>query len=703
MMPVPKILAIIENIQPFSAMGVAMAIVRGLCGVAAVVALSIPLIGGAQKFQEPTKDELQMTSDPKAPDAAAVYLYREDSTDNRNHYTSRYVRIKVLTEKGKEWATVEVPYAPGYSATPIIEGRTIHSDGTVIPLKSKADDLLAFKTNAAHVQVAVFNMPSVEVGSILEYKWTIPMGGGKVSGVRGGEGEEGYYASALAGAIPEWDVQQNLFVHKEHFYYVSRNDIESNVIGNQVTMFIDGERASYLLYTQRLPGSAKVEVSAKGDYTLDVQDVPAFTQLADAPPESSFRYRVNFYYTPYPTSRDYWENEIKRWSKNLDRYAEQSSAIRDAAAQMTAGAASNEAKARKLYEAVQALDNTDFSRRKSEEERRELHLKLEVKRAEDVLKEKSGTGNDLAALYLALARAAGLQADGVQIASRNRRLFDPNYLSLHQLDALVVVLHLDGKDVWVDPGEKLCPFGQLQWTHTLAGGLQQNQDAPVYTPQNLIKDAITAHAADLAVDAGGTVTGTVQLVMNGPAALHWRQQTLTADADEVKRGLNEQVHQMLPAGMTAEITGLKGLDTPEGYLQVTAKVSGQLGTVTGKRVMLPGFLFSDGPRARFATDEQRDSPVDLHYAEQIIDDLVYHLPAGYKVESAPQAAQLPWTDHAQLVVKVTPDPAKNTLDVRHTLARAFALLDAKDYPKLHDYYQKLATNDQQQVVLTAGQ
>jgi hypothetical protein len=87
----------------------------------------------------------------------------------------------------------------------------------------------------------------------------------------------------------------------------------------------------------------------------------------------------------------------------------------------------------------------------------------------------------------------------------------------------------------------------------------------------------------------------------------------------------------------------------------------------------------------------------MHYAEQVIDDVVFHLPPGYAVQSAPQAAQMPWPEHAELVVKVSANA--NTLDVRHIFARAFVLLDAKEYPALHDYYAKLAVNDQQQVVL----
>lgn len=669
-----------------------------IVALAFVIPVTLLRLASAQKFQEPTKEELQMTSDPLAPDAPAVYLYREETADNRNHYTSSYARIKVLTEKGKEWATVEIPYIPGFSNPPIIEARTIHADGTVIPLQGKVEDLLAFKTNNAHVKVAVFNMPSVEVGSILEYKWTLPLGGGHVSFAAGGEGEEDFYASALAGGIPQWDVQRELFVHKEHFYWNPLSDIESNVAGTPITYIVNGEPASYRLFTQRLPAGANVTESPRQDYTLDIQNVPAFKQVADAPPEDALRYRVHFYYTPYTTARDYWENEIKRWSHSVDQYAAQTNAIQSAAAELTAGAATPELKARKLYDAVQKLDNTEFSRQKSDAERKRLHLKA-LRKAEDVLSQKSGSANDLAALYLALARAAGLSADGLQVADRRRTLFDQNYLSLDQLDTLLVVLHLDGKDVYLDPGEKLCPFGQLQWAHTLTGGIQQNQKDPVVTPPNSTKDAITAHAADLAVDASGSVTGTVQFVMNGPAALHWRQLNLTDDSTEVNRQLTETLHRLLPAGINPEIAAVKGIDTSDGFLQVTAKVTGALGTVTGKRVMLPAVLFSSQTQRAFVGEDKREAPVDLHYAEQVMDEVTYHLPAGYSVEGAPQSAQLPWPEHAVLALKVTTTP--NSVDIKHIYARAFVLLDAKEYPSLHDYYAKLAASDQQQVVLAA--
>ena len=109
------------------------------------------------------------------------------------------------------------------------------------------------------------------------------------------------------------------------------------------------------------------------------------------------------------------------------------------------------------------------------------------------------------------------------------------------------------------------------------------------------------------------------------------------------------------------------------------KVSGQLGKVIEKRLLLPAFLFNPGTDTQVVSEGNREAPIDMRYTQQVIDDVVYHLPAGYTVESAPQPAQLPWPDHAALVIKTQTGPG--TIDIKHIYARAFVLLDAKEYPR----------------------
>src|ERR1700735_884508 len=98
-----------------------------------------------------------MTADPKAPGASAVGLYREDVTDQVGGSRTYYERIKVLTDKGKELATIQVPYVNGIERVDI-DGRTIHKDGTIIPLTDKPTELSDVQAKGFRRSVLVFSL-----------------------------------------------------------------------------------------------------------------------------------------------------------------------------------------------------------------------------------------------------------------------------------------------------------------------------------------------------------------------------------------------------------------------------------------------------------------------------------------------------------------------------------------------------------------
>jgi len=56
-------------------------------------------------------EDLSMKSLPEQPGAAAVVLLREEFTDDPHNHRSVYMRIKVLTEPGRKYADVEIPYS----------------------------------------------------------------------------------------------------------------------------------------------------------------------------------------------------------------------------------------------------------------------------------------------------------------------------------------------------------------------------------------------------------------------------------------------------------------------------------------------------------------------------------------------------------------------------------------------------------------
>src|SRR5690242_12096389 len=63
-------------------------------------------------FQPISPDELKMTSEPLAPGAPAVILYRQVDRDDNSltGHEDNYYRIKILTEEGRKYADIEIPF-----------------------------------------------------------------------------------------------------------------------------------------------------------------------------------------------------------------------------------------------------------------------------------------------------------------------------------------------------------------------------------------------------------------------------------------------------------------------------------------------------------------------------------------------------------------------------------------------------------------
>jgi Transglutaminase-like superfamily len=384
--------------------------------------------------------------------------------------------------------------------------------------------------------------------------------------------------------------------------------------------------------------------------------------------------------------------------KAVDEFTNPTGTIKKAAADLIAPSDTDEQKARKLYAAVQKLDNTAFSRKKSEAERKKEKLK-EIRKAEDVWKQQSGSDDEIALLYVSLARAAGLKVRPAQVVRRDRAIFDTQYFSTRQLDDYLAILELDGKDVYLDPGQKMCPFGSLHWKHTLAGGMQLKgkEATTILTPATPYKNAVVQRFAELTIDASGKVGGVARFSMTGPDALHWRQLSLENDQDEVKKQFNESIQNELPEGVQAEFDQFQGLDDYNVNLVGMVKVSGNIGSATGKHFFLPGLFFETRAKHPFVAEDHRYTPIDVHYGKMEQDDVTYHLPAGFKIESVPQAANTSWPEHSLL--KISARTSADSVNVTRAIAYNFVILDHGDYPALHDFYQKVATADQQQIVL----
>lgn len=653
-------------------------------GAAVLLAAVSPVLVCAQ-FQQPDPNELKMTSDPKAPGADAVYFEINQVANDPMHYQTFYARIKVFTDKGKELATVELPYLKGSFKIADIKGRTIHTDGTVIPLTVKPEDLMVSKTGETQIGRKVFSLPSVEAGSVLEYSYQIDYG-------------DNEYSS------PEWEIQKRYFVHKAHYQFTPfKAFMPTGTPDAGTSMYLVDSRGrvvNSLIWWNRLPQGVTMKTSMNGSYSVDVTDVPPIPDDDWMPPINSFLYRVFFYYKAQNDAAQFWPEDGKLWAKDVDKFAEPSKEIKAAVDGLVAAGDSDLDKAKKLYDAVQALDNIDYSREKSASEKKQLKIK-EAKHAQDTWEQKSGSSEDIAMLYLAMLRAAGLTAYGIQVVDRDEGLFDPSYLSFDQLDSTLVVLSTVGKQLLLDPGEKMCPFQTVSWRHSDAGGVGESAEGDSFsvTPMQVYKDNVTQRLGDVYIDAQGGITGHFNIIMTGQAALHWRQRALEEDDAELKKEFDrEELDRFVPDGVEAHVDHFLSMNDPYTNLMAVVNLKGALGTATAKRLIVPGYFFETRDSVPFVKEEKREIGVDMHYGRRVTDQVTYHLPDGMTVEGAPQDANVSWPGHAVFIAKSLTKPG--LIVIGQTLSEAFTFAKPEEYQDLRGFYQKVAAADQEQLVLT---
>ena len=643
----------------------------------------------AQQFKPPTPEELSMTAQPEVPGASAVYLYREETTDDHLHMFSIYARIKVLTERGKEYANVELPYATssdgGGMTIDNIQGRTIHADGTIIPFTGKPMQKLVEKVNGRDRDIKfmtkVFSLPDVQVGSIIEYSYQKRM-------------DDHYFSS------PDWYIQSELFTRKAHYRWKPTGEtLMSNDDRGQLT--------NTIAWTPILPPGTTVkqtQLPPVGGHDgqlildLDVANVPPAPKEDLMPPIKSFTYRVLFYYSPYRTMDEYWKNEGKHWAKLRDKFIGPGPGVSAEVARITAPGDTPDQKLHKIYAAVMELENTDLTRERSKTEEKGTGLNP-AKNTDDILARKRGSGDQLATLFVAMARAAGMKSYLMVVTNRDRSVFLSSYLSMSQLDDDIAIVNVDGKDQFFDPGTRFCPYSHLAWKHSMTTGVRQvdggatiaNAPAEPYTAARIQR------VANLTMNDSGEVTGTVKLTFTGEPALSWRQETVTGDLTSVKRDLKLAAEHMLPGGMQVDLVSMDDPTAYEKPLNVVFNVKGAIGSPTGKRLLVPGDLFETNATPLFP-HEKRELPVYFNYGSMTQDAIRINFPSTLTVEA------LPVPDKQQLDISAVYTLKSEKTPTSVTIRRDYALgqigfLPA-DYPKLRTFRSRIEAKDQEPIILT---
>lgn len=610
-----------------------------------------------------------MTSEPLAPGAPAIILYRQIDRDDNGWPTHQdeYIRIKVLTEEGRKYANVEIPFFKDSEEVRNIKARTVRPDGSIVEFDGKVLEQSLVKSRSTKYLAKTFTFPDVQVGSILEYLYSYDL---KLDYVFGSS----------------WILSQDLFTKRAKFTLQPLTHARTTV--------------SLRWSWHDLPPGANPTQGSDKVVRMEANNIPAFQTEDFMPPEDELKSRVDFTYSEEFHEKDqesFWKAVGTRDNALLERFVGKQKAMEEAVGQIVAPNDAPELKLRKIYDRVQQIRNTSYELRKTEQEQKRENEKS-AENVEEVWKRGYGNGVQLTWLYLALVRAAGFEAYGVWVSDRHNYFFDPSTMQARKLDSNVVLVKLNGKDLYFDPGGRFTPFGMLTWSETGVRGLRLDKDGGSWINTTLpsSSESRIERKARLKLSDSGDLEGRLTVTYTGLEAMYHRLNVQHSDAVAQKKFLEDGAKHQVPIASEAELTNQpdwSGSETPlvaEFELKIPNWSSS-----AGQRVVIPAEVFS-GAEKHIFEHADRVHAIYFEYPYEKSDDVTIELPPGWQIGGVPKAMD---KDAHVVGYSRKAEGDKDTIHLTRKLRVDFMLLEPKYYPALRNFYQLVRTADEEQIVL----
>ncbi|HEY6443737.1 MAG TPA: DUF3857 domain-containing protein [Candidatus Acidoferrales bacterium] len=618
-------------------------------------------------------EDLTLKDNAKQPGADAMVLYREVNVDAKEASVDNYLRIKVFTQTGVEQqADIELPYNKAQESIRAIRARTIRPDGSVVEFQGKPFDKEIVKGSGIKYLAKTFTMPDVQPGCIIEYSYR--------------EQYDDRFYWTLG-----WTVQYDLFTR------LARFSIKPDDSSYSLPL-------SYRIYA--LPTGTPPIQKQGSLYTLEIRDLSGIEQEQLMPPPSALQARVEFYYRnrdepESETPDQYWKRMGKTWNGQVDHFLDKKKELAAEVSQDVNGSDTPEMKLRKLYARAGKIRNLDIEDEKSQKETKQEDIKPN-NNVDDVLKHGYGHGLDINFLLIGLARAAGFDAADLRVAPRSGMYFFPQRESARDLGAELVWVRAGSKDYYLDPAAHYYPFGVLPWYETAANGLRVTKDGSeiVTTPPPVAANATTVRHADLNVDSQMEITGRLEVEFGGQEAATRRYDNRDEDDSGRKKALGDEIKGWLPLGSTFEVTGVSDWDDAEKPIRVegTLKIPSFVKSAM-QRMLMPLEMFQTSEVGWFQS-QKRVNEVDFTNPYERSDDLIIHLPPGYKIEALPVAQKLA---PGPVSYEISATQQENTLEVKRHLLISNIRFPKESYFGLRSFFSIVRTDDNAQAMFQMAQ
>lgn len=611
---------------------------------------------------------LAMTQCEEAPEADAVILL--DAVDvkivlgNRLHIEFNHrVRIKILTENGKDHADIRIPFWHEDKLRNL-KAHTLLPNGKKIKLNKHS----IYDEQNNKWKFKVFTMPGVTPSAVIEYKYR--------------------KTSEHFGNLEPWAFQNGLYTLQSQIsvlvppgfiYRAFKKNIGAQEIEEYKEEKVAANTRQYpMLYTWRM---AQVPALEKVPYIINLDD---------------YRKEISFQIVGY---QDQYESVtfIKEWKDIAEmvrhfrkRHLKKNKTLTAAATRLTVDCHTVPEKVGAIYNYVRThILNDVYAGLISDEMRKPL----------EVIKAKKGSRVEKNWLAMALLDAVNVPCCPVLISTRSHGRVDEFWPRLSQFNRIIVGYGPPRNMKLFDASYTEVPMGLLPAQDACGLGFVVSEDMEQMITIPTSRKANMSYANTLVkLDADGHLVGESTLRFEDYRGIAVRARVKADGADTFVESLLESRFAELSID-SVRVEHLEQVDLPL-VLRVMFSARNEWQQTGDMAYFSPSIYHcqEENPFIR----ETRELPIEFNYRITNNETVQWVLPQGFMAEELPRASRM---NNKQFRYSSSCSLEKQTVLFNRYFQLQGDLYPAASYMHFKDGYEQIVTGDQRQVVVrkvTAG-
>ena len=570
---------------------------------------------GFMKWNNIPLSDLKMKTYELDEEANAVVLGQTVSAkfeyygDQRAMIYLYHVRIKILSKAGLDQATIEIPYHSSDQLQGInfIKGYTSTlKDGKIVKTKLTKKDIFNEKVNE-FISQKKFTMPSVEVGSIIEYKY-------QLNSKRLTVLEDFYFQRE----IPVKWAEVN-FKTPGYFEYIS-------LMQTPLPFHISTEKSiNYDL------GAEYKKVNGR-HYHWVVKDAPALVKERFTTTINNHRQRIRIQLkkVQYPGQLaqyifNTWQDTRKTLMEHNDfgdRFLNKNSTRKTSAKCPAVSDLSmdKEQRVKEIYQFVQNNMKWDGT-----------YGYMADKSFDYIFNTKTGDAGEINLMLVSLLRNAGFDAYPALLSTRKNGKHTPLYPILRQFNYVIAEVMIDDEILLLDAVDPVLPAGMVSFRclNDQAWSLRGEQGTWINVPAQ--KSLKIVHI-NLKLEEDGSAAGFIKSTYKGYDAVSQRREAISSKENVyIEEGIKEDIPNVKIDSLV-----FKNRDNINAKFYETFYLSiPEAAEVAGDLIYFNPLLNQGWEKNPFKLDE-RTYPINLGYPfyTQIIMNITP--PEGYTIDELPE-------------------------------------------------------------------